>query len=172
MFRLWSVVLGAVLCCSCGNPDIWVPTQRQIDDMSYDEAAHWLETNLPPLTAKVSPEETRGARDVTVGTCTLTYSRISTSSASLHDGPTMSLPITIYLTDVQLIRARSVRPDVASVEIQWVWVDGRDDEWRNLDRHLGVASTTLGFYDVQSAVDDADLVVAVLERIVEICRGY
>jgi len=83
----------------------------------------------------------------------------------------MSFPITIYLTDVELIRARSVRPDVASVEIQWVWVDGRDDEWRNLDRYLGVASTTFGFYDVQSAVDDADLVVAVLERIVEVCTG-
>ena len=171
MFRLWSVVLGTVLYCGCANRDIWVPTQRQIDDMSYDEAALWLETNLPPLTARVSPEQTRGARNVTVGPCTLTYSWINRSSASLHDGPTMSLPVTIYLTDVELIRARSVRPDVASVEIQWVWVEGRDDEWRNLDRHLGVASTTLGFYDVQSAVDDADLVVAVLTRIVELCVG-
>ena len=170
MFRLWSVVLGTVLYCGCANRDIWVPTQRQIDDMSYDEAAHWLETNLPPLTARVSPEQTRGARDVTVGTCTLTYSRISRNSMSSSDGP-MSLPITIYLTDVELIRARSVRPDVASVEIQWVWVDGRDDEWRNRDRYLGVASTTLRFYDVQSAVDDADLVVAVLTRIVELCVG-
>ncbi len=66
MFRLWSVVLGTVLCCSCANPDIWVPTQRQIDDMSYDEAALWLETNLPPLTAVVTTDAIAGVRAVAI----------------------------------------------------------------------------------------------------------
>ena len=161
MIRSWSMVLGAVLCCSCANPDIWVPTQREIDDMSYDEAALWLETNLPPLTAVVTTDAITGVRDVVVGECTLTYARMNTRD-----------PITIYLTDVELIRRRSVRPDAAGVEIRWAWVDGRDPSWvRSYIGNGSLASTTFGFYDVQSAVDDADLVVAVLEQIVEVCRG-
>ena len=160
------MVLGAVMCCGCANPDIWVPTQREIDDMTYDEAALWLETNLPSLTADVSIEETRGLRDVLVDTCIL-------SSSGFRMGPNRPIstrqPIRIHLTEVWTIQLRSVRPDVAGVEIEWTWIDGRD-----VRSHIGdgsLASTTLGFYDVQSAVDDADLVVAVLERIVEVCRG-
>ncbi len=156
----WLVAL-AVSCCACASTNLWTPTQGDIDAMQYDEAAWWLETNLASLTAVVTTDDITGVRDVVVDGCTLRYAGMNTRE-----------PITIHLTEVEMIRRRSVRPDAAGVEIRWAWVDGRDPSWvRSYIGDGSLASTVLRFREVQSAVADADLVVAVLERIVDICTG-
>lgn len=155
---LASLSLLSVACASSQN---WTPTQRDIDDMTYDEVAWWLETNLGPLTAVVEVESTRGLRDVVIRECELEYRR-STDTRE---------PITVYLRDVHLVRTRSVQLDAAAIEIRWVWEEGRDPLYLQ-SRFAGEAQTSIGFRRPQTAKEDAEVVAAAIDHIVELCESY
>jgi len=129
--------------------------------MTYVEVAWWLETNLEPLTTRVEVESTSGVREVVVRNCQLAYRR----STGIRE------PITIYLGDVQEVRTRAVRLGTAAIQVRWVWIEGRDPRWLQ-SRGFGgdyLAETSLGFRREQTAREDAEIVAAAIEHIVDLC---
>ena len=159
MTRAAVAIALSVIQVSCVSPP--PPGGIDLGSMTLDEATRWLETNLEPMTRIMTVEETRGVVNVAVRYCWLRYSQ--RVQAVYRDRA-------IPLWEVWQVQVRSTNLDVATVELRWLYVKGRDPEEAQLnwEGEEYLAGTSFRFVG-QSAMQNAEETVDVLQRAADLC---
>ena len=152
-----ALTVATHVSCATSPP----PRTVEAESMTLEEATWWLEANLEPMTGTVTVEATRGVVDVTVRYCWLRYTQ--RVGSVYHDRA-------IPLWEVWQVQVRSTNLDVATVELRWLYVKGRDPEEAQLnwegEEHL--AGTMFRFVG-REAKRNAEETAQILQRAADLC---